>query len=618
MCRIFGTFGNQPVDEISLQRAAASMKHGGPDRQSYHAEDAWAVGTDRLAIQGVAGGDQPFMQHDGLCAALNGEIYNHRELRGRLREEGFVFQDNCDGNVIAPLFLLYGPDFVKYLDGMFAIAVIDTRQTPSLHLYSDPTAVKSLYYRWNDKTKSLSFASEIEALALITQEPLIAESKGTFDYLSLRAVCGEQTIFKNIKTLEPSRYLRYELNREPTLTTYQSLITAQPPEPILEKAGKQLQNLLDDEVNQMMHSDVPACVVTSGGLDSTLISALASRHNDNLHSFHICYKGNWPLDERLYAKEAADQFGTIHHEIEIDLDTFPDLIQRMTAHIGQPNTAPHSLSTYSLFQGIHDAGFRVALTGEGSDEMFAGYERFNAALSPGDDWITGYMDKFGPFPAAIRNAVLTPEFQKTSHSGPTKIEEFTNQILQTKAGAERLDALQAIDQWERFPYYILRRVDHLSMAHAVEVRVPFCQPRIADFSRQLPLDYRISDGQNKRIVYEAARGLLPQSVLTRKKQGFTLPVTAMFVPGNRLFDFMVDVVDSYKARERGIFQPEKMRSFINQQATTPSDGVANMLWSAMSLELWHQHVDKLNLNLAPRSQSQFRPNNQLRDGYRHS
>lgn len=616
MCRIFGTFGQEPIEDINLQRAAASMKHGGPDRQSYHAAETWAVGTDRLAIQGVQGGDQPFMQHDGLCAVLNGEIYNHRELRQQLRQKGFSFSDDCDGNVIAPLYLLHGPDFIKYLDGMFAIAIVDTRHTPSVHLYSDPTAVKSLYYHWNDKSKSLSFASEIQALALLTQEPLTAEPKGMFDYLSLRAVCGEQTIFKNIQTLGPSRYLRYELNHEPKLTTYQSLITAQPPEPTLEGSGKQLQGLLDHEVTQMMHSDVPSCVVTSGGLDSTLVSALASRQVGDLHSFHICYKGEWPLDERKYASEAAEQFGTIHHEIEVDLDTFPELIQRMTAHIGQPNTAPHSLSTYCLFEGIHDAGFRVALTGEGSDEMFAGYERFNAALASGNDWIAGYMDKFGPFPAAIRNDILNPDFQAASHNGPTKIEEFTDAILRTKAGVERLDALQSLDQWERFPYYILRRVDHLSMAHAVEVRVPFCQPRIADFSRQLPLDYRISDCQNKRIVYEAAKDLLPQSVLTRTKQGFTLPVTAMFTPGNKLFDFMKSVLESKSFQERGIFQTDKIRGYIEQQARAPSDGVANMLWSVMSLELWQQHVDKLNLNLSPRNGQTPRIDTQLRGDYR--
>jgi asparagine synthase (glutamine-hydrolysing) len=601
MCRIFGTFGQMPVEDINLQRAAASMKHGGPDRQSYHAEVTWALGTDRLAIQGVQGGDQPFMEQNGLCTVLNGEIYNHRELREQLKVKGFAFHDDCDGNIIAPLFLLHGPDFVGHLDGMFAIAIVDTRNVPTVHLYTDPAAIKSLYYYWNDKSKSLSFASEIQALSLITQEPLIPEKKGIFDFLSLRAVCGEQTVFRNVQTLGPARYLRYEQNHEPKLITYQSHVTAPQPDTTLNASGKQLHDLMDQEVKQMMCSDVPACVVTSGGLDSTLISAFAARHADNLHSFHVCYKGDWPLDERQYAREAAAHFGTVHNEIEVDLNTFPELIQRMTAHIGQPNTAPHSLSTYCLFEGIHDAGFRVALTGEGSDEMFAGYERFNAALALGNDWIPGYMDKFGPFPAAIRNEILSADFQSASHKEQTQIEEFTNKILSTNVGVERLDALQALDQWERFPYYILRRVDHLSMAHAVEVRVPFCQPRIVDFSRQLPLEYRISNGQNKRIVYEAARGLLPQSVLTRKKQGFTLPVTAMFSPGNRLFDFMTSVLQSKSCRERGIFEPNKLNAFIQRQAITPNDGIANMLWSVMSLELWQQHIDKLNVCLSPRA-----------------
>lgn len=597
MCRIFGQFGPIPVNEKALQAASFSMRHGGPDRQSFQAGQGWALANNRLSIQGIDGGNQPFNNANGICVVFNGEIYNHNELRAKLRQQGLSFSDSCDGNVIAPLFHIYGPDFIKQLDGMFAIALVDFRKHPVLHLFTDPAGIKSAYIRWNNQNQTLGFSSEIEGLARLTGQRLAVEPDMVFDYLSLRAVCGETTIFKDIKTLGSSRHLRCEWGKKPEIFTYRSDISAPVPESSLFEAGLQFKNILDDEVAQIMAADVPVCVVTSGGLDSTLISALAARHANDLNSFHVCYKGDWPHDEREFAREAARQFGTRHHEIEVDPDNFPDLILQMTKHIGQPNTAPHSLSTYCLFSGIHDAGFRVAVTGEGSDEMFAGYERFMAALQTGDDWIPGYMDKFGPFSAGLRDKILSHDFLTATKSTTSRIDEFTNKVKATSPGAERLDALQALDQWERFPYYILRRVDHLSMAHAVEVRVPFCQPRVLDYSRQLPLDYRLSEGKSKRIVYEAAKDLIPSSILTRKKQPFTLPVTAMISRGTKLFDFMSGVFDDQDFRKRGYFEYKTMIRYLEQQADTPRDDVANMLWSAMAIELWHRNVERINREL---------------------
>lgn len=600
MCRIFGVFGSEDINEACLLGSAQSMVHGGPDRQSYEFGPRWALGNDRLAIQGVAGGDQPFAHPAGVHAVFNGEIYNHRELREELRQHGHNFADDCDGNVLIPMFLRYGPDFVRRLDGMFAVAIVDMRERPSMHLFSDPAAVKSLYYHWDNAQKVLSFASEVEGLAKLTQAPLAVERQAAYDFLSLRAICGEQTIFSGVGTLGPSRHLHCKLDGQPEVATYQSLIIAPAPDPSLQVAGQQFQSLLDHEVDQMMRADVPVCVVTSGGLDSTLLSGLAVRHSGSLHSFHVCYKGDWPHDERRFAQEAADHFGTKHHDIVVDPDDFPALILKMTAHIGQPNTAPHSLSSYCLFQGISDAGFKVAITGEGADELFAGYERFSAALAPGDDWIEGYLDKFGPFPGVLRDEVVAADIRANANAGGSKIKEFAARILRTKPGSERLDALLALDQWERFPFYILRRADHLSMAHAVEMRVPFCQPRIMDFARQTPSEHRISEGKSKRVVYEAARGIIPQSILDRKKQPFTLPITAMIRADSKLFEFMHSVFSDRRFRERGFFDADKVLGYCKLQAISPRDDVANMLWSAMSFELWHRHIDAINLKVDPR------------------
>ncbi|MDD3183247.1 MAG: asparagine synthase (glutamine-hydrolyzing) [Alphaproteobacteria bacterium] len=597
MCRIFGQLGHPHIEERILQRAAIAMKHGGPDRQNYVASKMWALGSDRLAIQGIVGGNQPFTECKGLCVVFNGEIYNHRALREELRARGFSFADNCDGNVIAPLFLLYGADFVRHLEGMFAIAIVDERTQPTLYLFSDPASMKSVYYHWDRQSKTLCFASEIEALALLTQAPLTIKPKPLYDYFSLRAVCGEETIFQNILTLGPARILRYELGREPQVTTYSYAVKSDPPDADLVKAGLQLRGLLDKEIALQLESDMPACLIISGGVDSSLVTALAARQKAELHSFHLCYKGNWPFDERRYARDTAEKCHTIHHDVELDPDTFPESILKMVQHIGQPNWAPHTLSTYCLFETIHNAGFKVALTGEGSDEFFGGYQYYSSALVEGDDWVDSFLYKLSPFTKSVRDDVLDPDYIDSLRGQTPLVEEYKTQLKKTRPGEERLNLMQSFDRQMRFPSYILRRGDHLSMAHAVEMRVPFCQPRIMDFGKHLPFDHRISAEQRKRVVYEAARGLVPDSVMNREKQAFVLPITDMIKEGSRLFDFMMSIFESASFRHRGYFDADKILAYAQQQAKSPSVDVANAMWAAMSLELWLQNIDEINEEL---------------------
>ncbi len=601
MCRIFGQLGHPHIDERVLQRVALAMVHGGPDRQNYVVGNMWAMGSDRLAIQGIEGGNQPFTEHKGLCILFNGEIYNHRALREDLRTQGFSFSDECDGNVIAPLFLLHGADFVRYLEGMFAIALLDERSQPTLYVYSDPSGMKSVYYQWDSKNQVLSFASEIEGLALLTQTPLTIKPKPLYDYFSLRAICGEETIFQNISTLGPARMLRYELGKEPQITTYSSAAKSETPDNDLTKAGLQLRDLLDKEIALQLASDMPACLVISGGVDSSLVAALAARQKDNLHSFHLCYKGNWPYDERRYARDTAEKWRINHHDVELDPDTFPASIMKMVRHLGQPNWAPHTLSTYCLFEEIHNSGFRVAITGEGSDEFFGGYQYYSSALAEGNNWVDDFLYKLSPFTKTVRDDVLASDYKELLCSQTTHVEEYTKQLEKTRPGEERLNLMQSFDQQMRFPNYILRRGDHLSMAHAVEMRAPFCQPRIMDFGSRLPFGHRVSVEQRKRTVYEAARGLVPDSVMNREKQAFVLPITEMIKRGSRLYDFMMSIFESASFRHRGYFDADRILAYSQQQAKTPSVDVANAMWAAMSLELWLQYIDEINseLELSP-------------------
>lgn len=391
--------------------------------------------------------------------------------------------------------------------------------------------------------------------------------------------------------------LSYELGQKPQVTTYSSAVKSEQPDSDLTKAGLQLRRLLSEEIALQMDSDMPACLVISGGVDSSLVAALAAKQKDNLHSFHLCYKGNWPYDERRYARDTAEKWSLTHHDVELDPDTFPESILKMVRHIGQPNWAPHTLSTYCLFEAIHKAGFKVALTGEGSDEFFGGYQYYSSALDEGKDWVDSFLYKLSPFSKSVRNDVLDADYMESLRIQTARVDEYATQLEKTPPGEERLNLMQSFDQQERFPNYILRRGDHLSMAHAVEMRVPFCQPRIMDFGKRLPFNHRLSAEQRKRVVYEAARGLAPNSVMNREKQAFVLPITDMIKEGSRLFDFMVSIFESASFRHRGYFDADKMLAYSQQQAKVQSVDIANAMWAAMSLELWLQYIDEINLEL---------------------
>jgi asparagine synthase (glutamine-hydrolysing) len=594
MCRIFGNLGASALTPCELDFLSTRQLSGGPDRQSHVAGAGWALGANRLAIQGIAGGEQPFRHGDGVVAVFNGEIYNHNDLRDRLRLRGHRFDDTCDGSLIPALYLEFGERFVEMLDGMFALAVLDLRTegAPRLLLANDPAGVKSLYY-WAD-AEDFVFSSELPALVGLSRvrtEPLPEQVDL---YLSMLAVLGERTIFRGVRCLEPSTLLVAEPGRAPRVRAYRSAVTGPEPAADLDKAGEQLRELLDAEVAAMLTADVPVALITSGGLDSSLLTALAARHVPGVHTFNIAYRGDWPDDERHFAEQVAAACGATYHQVVADPADFPALIPRMVAHLGQPNAAPHCLSTYVLFQEVHRAGFKAAIAGEGADEMFGGYQRFADAMAGGPGWQGRYLDRMAAVPLAMRERLYRDDFRAELEAGGCRSRE----IRRLMAGwGERpgLARLLGFDQRDRFPYYILRRADHLSMASSVEVRVPFCAPRVTSFANALHDDLRIHDGKVKRAVYAAGSGLVPRPVLDRRKQPFTLPVPAMLRAGQPLFGYaqerLADAPLLY-----GMLERRAVRGLLDEQRERPDAAAAKALWALLVLAEW---LDQLTGLLKP-------------------
>ncbi|WP_243495749.1 asparagine synthase (glutamine-hydrolyzing) [Priestia aryabhattai] len=596
MCRIFGFLGNEGISEKVLSNVSMLQIQGGPDSQTIEQGDTWAIGNNRLAIVDLEGGKQPYKIGEHIKVVYNGEIYNHKALRNMLKERGYSFEDECDGSIIPALYLEYGEDFVRYLDGMFAIAVIDTRQHTKLTLVTDPLGIKSLYYYWNNESKTLFFSSELPSLLEFNVVPKKLWLQGIDSYLTTKSIFGEHTMFEDIYTLPPSSLMRVVLNDVPKINNYKTFVLSDDPTKDISEASEKLKGYLSEEIKQLLDADVPVATINSGGLDSSLVTALANEHKSGIHSFNISYTGDWPFDEKIYAREVADFCNSVHHEIKLDPKEFQNLLPEVVKHLGQPNADPITLSSYALFEAVNKAGFKVALSGDGADEMFGGYGRYVNALSAVGDWIKPYVNSLGAINETTRWDIYSDDYRAFLNENGKVSDAIANKL--ENSTLNRLDTILDFERQYRLPSYHLRRVDHLSMAHSVEVRVPFCQPKIESFASQLTDDLRIKDEKVKRVLYQAANKKLPNSVLFRKKQPFTLPINDMMRPGLPLFNFVKEVLQSETIDSQNIFNSLMIEKLLFRQSTNPSDETALALWSIMIFQLW---VDKFNVSVGNKS-----------------
>ncbi|MCX4997479.1 asparagine synthase (glutamine-hydrolyzing) [Streptomyces longwoodensis] len=591
MCRIYGSFGGATISPQVWDDVAGTMREGGPDEMGRRCGDGWTLGNNRLAIQGVPDGHQPF-ERPGLSCVFNGEIYNHRALRAELTTRGYSFTGDCDGDVLLPLYEVYGDAFVGRLEGMFAVAVVDRREEPCLKLFTDHAGMKSLYYYLSGSGSRLCFASELRALSRLPDFPDTIDPLAVDRYLGGRAIWGPGTVHTRVRTLKPGSVLRFADGR---LTVGQTPLAEDPVgrpdgEPTVAAAAARLDEILRDEMSRMLDADVPVCVITSGGLDSSYTTALAADLVPDLASFNIAYRGEWPSDERHFAEEVARHCGTRHHQVLLDPATFPALVERYVRHLDQPNNAPHSLSTFALFEAVHQAGFKVALTGDGADELFAGYARFGKAAQDGSlTWHRAYQDAMAAVHRTALERLYTPEYLRLVQEaggffGDGIGDDLDERVRSGQHG--KLETLLRYDQFERFPYYILRRVDHLGMAHSVEARIPFLQPSVVRLAHSLPAHVKVADGVVKAPVAEAARRWVPRSVVERPKQPFTLPITAMIKPGEALYGMIGDLLLAPGARCHDYVRTRAVRDLFRTQTETPTADAAETLWSLLVLETW--------------------------------
>ncbi|MFJ9828914.1 asparagine synthase (glutamine-hydrolyzing) [Streptomyces sp. NPDC101160] len=602
MCRILGSFaaGADRPDPAELAAVSARQRHGGPDEHQVLSGPGWSLGCDRLAVTDPCGGTQPYrLPHlPGILAVLNGEIYNHDELRRRLAARGHRFPDRCDGTLLPALYAEYGPAFAEHLDGMFAVAVLDLRPGGTgggsqLVLAVDDMGMKPLHVHHDPYDGSTRFASEIPAL-LAFEGVRIAPREDALDtVLATRTSYSTHTALDGISVLPPGATALVRPGCAPVVRRRAPHASA------AARPVGDTQDVLRHEVRRLATADAPVCAITSGGLDSGLVTALAAEHAREtdappLHTFHLTYRGKWPGSESAYARAVARRARTVHHEVVVDPDEIPSLLTRTVRHLGQPNADPIALSTYALFRAVRENGFTVALAGDGADELFGGYDRMRAALTApaGIDWASAYADALSAAPRLLREHLYTSSYAAFIADEGSAADRIEQELRSAEvAGTDRTTVMTAFETRWRLPAYHLRRVDHLSMAWAVEARLPFCQPSVVTHARELPVAAR----HGKRALYEAGAELLPGSVLNRPKQPFTLPVAAMISPGGPLLDTVRELLSPARLVLGGKVRADRVQKLLKRHLERPNQHAALTLWALAVHELWTDVVQGMRI-----------------------
>ncbi|MHC4872820.1 MAG: asparagine synthase (glutamine-hydrolyzing) [Planctomycetota bacterium] len=621
MCGICAWIYNdvdRPVSEAMLRDAAMRMIHRGPDSEGIYAGSGIGLAMRRLAIIDLAHGDQPMWSDDRRYAIVyNGECYNFLELRKELISRGYNFTTNCDTEVVLKGYVEWGRDVLAKLNGMFGFAVYD-KKDKSLFIARDRLGIKPLYYYTGDGF--LSIASEIKCFFADTDIPREPDPQALNDYLTFKYVPAPRTGFKNISKLPAGHFAVYKDNNL-KITKYWDLETEDLGIHNAEEACEAIESSLRDSVRYRLISDVPLGVMLSGGVDSSLTTALAKEEKASLDSFNIGF--NSPdYDESPYAEMVSNHLDTNHHKKIINTFSFSDL-GNLAKHLEEPLADSSALALMELCRLTRD-NVTVALAGDGGDELGGGYPRYywdakseKLKLIPGLSFLAksagqlfqkvGQLREFGRrceklgstlslpqeeryarwfscFTVEDKKKLFTPEWQEKCIIGEESqcLKPFFQQAKRFDSAAR----LQYVDLKSFLADDLLLKADKISMAVSLELRVPFLDHNCVKTLMSLPSQYHISPrGELKTALKRTAASKVPESAVYRAKQGFSIPLEHWFKGS---LDFMLNSFFSENTIERrGIFDPKEVNKLIKARKEGRTD-VGHQLYSLMFLEAWFQ------------------------------
>ena len=584
MCGIFGYFDadKQQLPESLFLKMGEVITHRGPDGQgTYQSELGVGLGNQRLAILDLEHGDQPFISDDGqIVVVQNGEIFNHLELAEQLSAVGYPCKTHCDTEVILRLYEKEGISCVSKLNGMFAIAIYDKRED-ALYLIRDRVGEKPLYICQNNG-RTL-FASEIKSILQV--EPIrTVNAKAVNQFLAFNYVPPPLTMFEGVEQVLPGHWLK--ISRTGTVQNcWWDLASIKIEEKSEEEWVDKFNTVLDEAVRIRLRADVPFGAFLSGGVDSSCVVGIMSRHMARpVKTFCIGFDDP-KFDESPYAQKAADRFST-EHSMQKVAPNMIDLWPMATYHCDQPHGDISFLPTYKV-ASLAAEHVKMVLTGDGADELFAGYDKYKTFFN-----VTGvdaseanfrksYNDNISLFTEEQRQTLFSSEYQKKL--GGLSVSDVTDPLYEKVRKMDRINQALYIDMMLLLPGNNLVKPDRMGMAVSIENRAPFLDYRMMELAFSIPGELKLRDGETKYIYKKAVVPLIGSELAYRKKQMFTVPVGEWFK--NDLRAMCDDLMLSARAQSRGIFDRVAVSNILNDHVNGVSNNTREIR-AIMALEIW--------------------------------
>ena len=623
MCGIngiaFSSRSGRVVSREVLERMRDVITHRGPDDDGLLIDGRVGLGHRRLSIVDVAAGHQPMTNEDAsLHITYNGEIYNHADYRESLEAKGHIYSTHCDTETILHLYEEHGAACVDYLRGMFAFAIWDQRKQ-ELFIARDRLGVKPLYYVHTDDG-SLYFGSEIKTLLEARAVKPELNYAVLSDYLANHAPSGEETLFRGVKRLLPGHVMTWR-DGKLSIRRYWDVDFSKDDVRDDQTYIKQWSELFRESVRLRLMADVPLGMFLSGGIDSSAIAAVMSGMvSEPIKTFSVAFAER-EANELEYARIVADAYKTNHHEIVVSPEQFFAALPRLVWHEDEPLAHPSSVALYFV-SALASQHVKVVLTGEGSDEMLAGYGRYrrtiwNLALGQRYNKFTPsvardtirkqiermmpggrmrqklmrtflvlspelesiYFDNFAVFPAPMQQNMFTRETMDRIRGIDPYVE--LRRLLERTKDLSLLDGLLYADI-KTYLHELLMKQDQMSMATSIESRVPFLDHKLVEFTAKMPDAMKLRGGTTKYVLRESMKGVLPEKILSRSKMGFPVPIGRWFRgPFKSVID---EYVLSERALSRGIFAPDFVRHIVSLHQA--GEDHSERLWSLLNFEMW--------------------------------
>lgn len=614
MCGISGVFGLGDSDTVLAM--LDTLVHRGPDDGHHVAQTDFCLGARRLSIVDVSRGRQPVSNEtETVFAAQNGEIYNFPEIRKRLLQNGHTLQTRCDTEILPHLYEEHGVEIASQTDGMFAFAIWDSKRKVGL-LARDRMGKKPLYYY--HRNGALYFASELKAILKIPGFNRSINFEAMHHYLSYKHVPHPLCIFEGVRMLPPGHVLTFQPGSEPELRQYWRPDFS-PNEDLrgLTEAeiSDRLLDLLRQGIDRRLMSDVPIGFFLSGGIDSSLTTALAAEMSSTpLKTFTLTYAHESTTDgkqqDQRWATYVAKKYGTEHREEVVEFSHFPDSVQRILGCFDEPFCGV--VSTYYLSELI-SKHVKVAISGDGADELFGSYlshrlsfpmanheeyqrtgdaaliepfqndVAFLEGLSESEDWAWRY--KLLVYSDEEKRRLYCPDLAQEMSACDTR--GWLRESFSSLSAADPLNRMLEAEFRSFFPDQVLTFADRLSMAHSLEIRSPFLDTDFVNFVTALPGNLKIRNGETKYILKQASQEYFPEEMVRRKKEGFLMPITQWLLQD--LQGYVRDTLSPDRLRRQGIFDPEAVGNLVDDLYQQDADyRFVNKIFALVMFQEWHE------------------------------